>query len=68
MSDRVKGFTVTLDNDYREEDIEEVGKAILQLKGVKAVNYNIVKSDDLINRMRIHREIKDKLYDFIREL
>lgn len=68
MSDRVKGLTVVLDKDYREEDIEMIKELILQIKGVKTVKESIVNSDDLINRVKITIEIKEKIYDFLKEL
>lgn len=68
MSDRVKGLTVVLDNDYRQEDIEMIKELILQIKGVKTVKESIVNSDDLINRERITIETKEKIYDFLKEL
>ena len=68
MSDRVKGLTVVLDKDYREEDIEMIKELILQIKGVKNVKESIVNSDDLINRARITIEIKERIYDFLKEL
>lgn len=68
MSDRVKGLTVVLDKDYREEDIEMIKELILQIKGVKTVKESIVNSDDLINRARVTIEIKEKIYDFLKEL
>lgn len=68
MSDRVKGLTVVLDKDYREEDIEMIKEFILQIKGVRTVKESIVNADDLINRARITIEIKEKIYDFLKEL
>ena len=68
MSDRVKGLTVVLDKDYREEDIEMIKELILQIKGVSTVKESIVNADDLINRARITIEIKEKIYDFLKEL
>lgn len=68
MSDRVKGLTVVLDKDYREEDIEMIKELILQIKGVKTVKESIVNSDDLINRARVTVEIKEKIHDFLKEL
>lgn len=68
MSDRVKGLTVVLDGDYREEDIEMIKELILQIKGVKTVKESIVNVDDLINRARITIEIKEKIYDFLKGL
>ena len=68
MSDRVKGLTVVSDKDYREEDIEMIKEFILQIKGVRTVKESIVNADDLINRARITIEIKEKIYDFLKEL
>lgn len=67
MSDRINGFVVVLDKDYKDEDIEATINAIKQIKGVVAVKPNIVTANDYIAKERIKIEIVKKLYDFAQE-
>ena len=68
MSDRINGFVVILDKDYKDEDIESTINAIKQIKGVVAVKPNIVTSDEHIAETRIKLEIVNKIYDFAQEI
>lgn len=68
MSDRVKGFVVALDKNYREEDVEQIKNAISQIKGVLSVKENVMNPDDFINSVRITNDIKKRLYGIIEEL
>lgn len=67
MTDRIKGFAVTLEKDIREDDAEIVISAILLLRGVAAVQP--VKHDihDEINRMKIRTEFSSKLYNALKD-
>lgn len=38
MTDRVKGFVITLDESMRDDDVEIVANAIRMIKRVKAVD------------------------------
>jgi len=66
MTDRIKGFYVTLDKDYRDDDVETIKNAILMIKGVISVKESIVDSDDHINRERIRQELIQKLWDVLK--
>ena len=68
MSDRINGFVVILDKDYKDEDVEATIKAIEQIKGVVAVKPNIVTSDEHMAEARIKIEIVNKIYDFAQEI
>ena len=68
MSDRINGFTVILDKDYKDEDIEATINAIEQIKGVIAVKPNIVTAIERITGERLKIEIANKICDFAREL
>ena len=68
MSDRVKGFVVVLDEDYKDDSAEIIENAIKMIKGIKSVTPSIVNSEDLMNRMKIQSEIKEKLYKLIDEI
>ena len=68
MSDRINGFVVILDKDYKDEDIEATIKAIEQIKGVVAVKPNIVTGSEYIVTERTKLKIVNKLYDFAQEI
>lgn len=68
MSNRVKGFVVALDKNYREEDIEKIKQAIMQIKGVIGVKENVVTADDYINTVRITHNVQKRLYEIAEEL
>jgi hypothetical protein len=62
MTDRVKGFTVTLDQDYRDDDVEGILNAVRMIHGVAHVEPSIVTSEDHMNRQVIKYELQKKLY------
>ena len=64
MSDRVKGFVVALDKNYREE----IKQAIMQIKGVIGVKENVANADDYIIKVRIARKVQGRLYEIAEEL
>ena len=68
MSDRINGFVVVLDKDYKDEDVEATIKAIEQIKGVVAVKPNIVTGNEHIATERTKLKIVNKLYDFAQEI
>lgn len=61
MTERIKGFTVALRHDIREDDAEGVLNAIRQLRGVADVTGVRANSDDWMNRTRIRQEITGKV-------
>ncbi len=67
MTDIVKGFTITLEKDIREDDVEYILNAIKMIRGVADVEPSIVGSDDIMNRSRIRHELREKFYKFIKE-
>lgn len=68
MSDRVNGFVVILDKNYKDDDVKDIMNAIKQIKGVVAVNPNVVDASDYIVPMRTRIEVANMLYDFIEKL
>lgn len=68
MSDRINGFIVVLDKDYKDEDIEPTITAIEQIKGVIAVKPNIVTTDDYIAKERTKIEIANKIYELAQQI
>jgi len=67
MTDRIKGFVVTLDKDYRTDDVEEIRKALLMVKGVLSVDASVAELSDHMNRSRIRLELTDKLFAVLKE-
>jgi hypothetical protein len=68
MTDRIKGFTVVLDKDIREDDFEVYFQSISLMKGVQQVIPHEAGHEDAIADMRAKNEIRNKLYDFIAKL
>jgi hypothetical protein len=66
MTDRVKGFTVTLEHDIRIDDVEFIKQAIEMIRGVVNVDYSISNTDDIINQARIKHELKMKLFETLK--
>lgn len=68
MTDRVKGLVVSLDADYRDDDVQEIISAIKMIKGVQDVSMSVVDHDDWMNRSRIGYEFQRKILDMISDL
>ena len=67
MTDRIKGMTITLDADIREDDVQAIVNAMKMIKGVVHVEPSIVTVEDHINREMIRYEFKHKLFNFVKE-
>lgn len=66
MTDRIKGFYVTLEQDIRDDYFEAIKNAVLMIKGVISIKESIVDSDDFINRERIRQEYMHKLFEVLK--
>lgn len=67
MSDRVKGLTIILDKNYREDDIEGLMKAIRYFKGVLKVVPEIATAQDFFIEQREKVLWQDKIMDLFLE-
>lgn len=67
MTDRLKGFVVTLDEDIREDDAEDILNAIRMVKHVQSVEPITANFEDRMNRSRVRHHLLDKILDVIRE-
>jgi len=67
MTDRVKGFTVTLEKDIRIDDVEVILNAVKMIKGVAHVEPSISTSDDHFARERVKMEMREKIWRIIDE-
>jgi len=66
MTDRIKGFTVVLSKDIRDDDFEAISSAVGMIKGVIKVEPSISNGQDWMNRERVKMELTDKLWDVLR--
>jgi hypothetical protein len=57
MTDRVKGVTVSLDEDVRTDEIEPLLNAIRQIRGVSDVAVVTSRMDDWLARSRVRSEL-----------
>lgn len=67
MTDRIKGFTVTLEHDIRIDDVQGLIDAIRLLKGVAHVSPSVTTADDHMNREKIRGEFRNKMVDFFND-
>jgi len=67
MTDRVKGFTVTLERDFRDDDVEVILNAIKMIRGVAKVEPSLVIDEDHMIRERLKWELREKFYNFMKE-
>jgi hypothetical protein len=62
MTQRLKGFVVTLEKDLREDDAEVILNALRMIRHVESVEPVESNFDDQMNRSRIRSEFRDKLW------
>jgi len=67
MTDRIKGFVVTLDKDLRDDDVEIIKTALSMVKGVTNVTAAVTNHDDIMNRERVKSELREKFWTFYKE-
>ena len=65
MTTRVKALTVALEEDIREDDVEQLVMAIKRLRGVLAVDTAAADPVDFVARERVRRELTGKLWDVL---
>ena len=65
MTDRIKGFVVTLDKDIRIDDVQPIMDAIKMVKGVIDVSPSVTNADDHMNRERVTQEFRNKFWGFM---
>ncbi len=65
MTDRFNSLTVVLAHDVREDDAEDLMKAIGMIKGIIAVKGRVVDEDDYTAQQRVRHELSKKLWDVL---
>ena len=67
MTQKFKGFYVTLERDIREDDAEDILTALRQIRGVIDVSPDVADSTDWAARTRVRAEIYQKLMKIVDE-
>ena len=67
MSDKVNAIIVTLDKDYREDDIQDLTMAISLFCGVVKVSLNVSDINSHVARERVKVKIRGKLIEIMGE-
>ena len=68
MTDRIKGLTVALHTDIRDDDCQPLIDAILMIKGVVGVESNVSDPNDYFVKKQLKFELYQGLHDKINEL
>jgi hypothetical protein len=66
MTDRINSLTIVLDKDYRDDDCENIIKAIQMIKGVLSVKGNVSNYSDHIAHERIKNEYREKYWELFK--
>lgn len=68
MTDRVKGFIVTLEKDIRIDDVEPLMNAIRMMRGIADVAPSVTDISDHMAQARVKSEIREKFLKFWKEI
>lgn len=68
MTNRVKGITIVLEKDIREDDVESLLQAIRHFRGVLSAEPVIATTDSYFAYARIVDEMRGKLYEMAKNL
>ena len=68
MTDKVKGFTVTLEKDISIDDVEVILNAVKMIKGIAHVEPSISTPNDHFARQRVKMEIREKMWNIIENM
>lgn len=68
MTDRIKGFTVALTHDIRDDDCERIVDAIKMIKGVAGVAVHVADPSDYMARKQVKSELQDKIFEWFKSL
>lgn len=66
MTDRVYGFTVILEKDMRDDEIQHITDAIRMIRGVLDVKNNVSGPDNWCAQERAKAELAKKLWEALK--
>ena len=65
MTDRINSLTIVLEKDVRDDDVEALISAVMQLRNVLSVEKNVTNVSDVVARQRARQELGKKLLDVL---
>lgn len=65
MTDRIRHVTITLDQDYRDDDVRVILDAIKMIKGVGSVKTKVVDMPEILAREAVRVDLEGKMYKAI---
>jgi hypothetical protein len=68
MTDRIRHVTVTLDRDYRDDDVEVILSAIKMIKGVSSVTTKVVEAGDYLARESVRADLELKMHEAVQSV
>lgn len=66
MTDRIKSYTVTLQDDIRSDDAEHIEHAISMIKGVISVDAHVTDHEHHSARMQLRYELQSRIFHAVR--
>jgi len=67
MTDRYKGFLVTLEKETRKDDSEQIINALKMIRGVKKVKPYINGAEDWMMYEKGFDDSREEIYKFLRK-
>ncbi len=67
MTDRIKGFLVTLDKGIRDDDVQCIIEAIKMIKHVYSVKSYVMGMEDYMSYSKAESDIGMKIIEFVRK-
>ncbi len=68
MTDRIKGLTVSLSYDIRDDDCQPIINAIRMIKGIEDVEMHVTDVHDWIARKHVKSELRDIVFEWFKAL
>ena len=66
MTDRINALVVVLDKNIRDDDVQPLVDAIMQLRNVCAVKLNVADIVEHVARSRVRLEFTNKLLEVLK--
>ncbi len=68
MTDRIRHLTITLDRDYRDDDVKRIVDAIKMVRVVEHVEEHVVESSDQLARAAVRGELHTKMLEAVEQV
>lgn len=68
MTDRIRHLTITLDQDYRDDDVAPIVEAIRMIRGVDHVEERVVEGTEHLARMAVRAEVRREIHQAIEDV